>query len=63
MQNPTWNPRVAGTVGHSEDKSGGEKEPRGDGAGRLGKKKGEKGDEGREKPGGGLPKEDGHRRE
>jgi hypothetical protein len=50
-------------MGHSEDESGGEKEPRGYGAGRLGKKKGEKCDEGREKPGGGLPKEDGHRRE
>jgi hypothetical protein len=50
-------------VGHAEDESGGEKEPRGYGAGRLGKKKGEKGDEDREKPGGGLPKEDGHRRE
>jgi hypothetical protein len=27
----------------------------------LRKKKGEKGDEGREKPGSGLPKEDGHK--
>jgi hypothetical protein len=50
-------------MGHSEDESGGEKEPRGYRTGRLGKKKGEKCDEGREKPRSGLPKEDGHRRE
>jgi hypothetical protein len=49
-------------VGHAEDESGGEKEPRGEGAGRLRKKKGEKGDEDREKPGSGLPEENGHRR-
>jgi len=62
-ENPTWDPRVTGTMGYSEDESGGEKKPRGECGGGLGKQNGEKSDESREKPGGGLPKKDGHRGE
>ncbi len=50
-------------MGYSEDESGGEKKPRGECGGGLGKQNGEKSDESREKPGGGLPKKDGHRGE
>jgi hypothetical protein len=50
-------------VGNSKDKSGREKKPWGKGGSGLGKQKGKKSDEGREKPGGGLPKKDGHRGE
>jgi hypothetical protein len=50
-------------VGNSKDKSGREKKPRGEDGSGLGKKKGEKSEDKGKKPGGGLPKKDGHRGE
>ena len=63
MENPPWNPGIAGAVGNAKDEGGREKKPRGQSGRGLGKNKGEKSDDGRQQPGNGLPEEDGHRGE